>query len=919
MPKHIPYIRVFLSSPGDVAEERKIALDIIESMPYRSTFREKVAFRVVAWDKPGAGTAMVASLTPQEAINRGLLQPSECDIFISIFGARMGTPFTDVNGKTYLSGSHWELMNALESDRTETLIFRRTRIETSRLENQSYYEQYQRVEGFFGSDVFVDQDTGAILRGFNTYKDADEFRTQFEILFEQLMVEKLDQLASTDTASLVDSTTSITSPEVLTVSTDLWSGSPFPGLRAFTQQDEQIFFGRERETDQLVDKLRSSRFIAVLGSSGSGKSSLVKAGLIPRLRANAITDESTGSRDWFYCISTPNDDPFLSLAESLSLNIPDLLIDDPIEYHKKINHFSNSLAQDPEMLSQILEHSLENAVDWAEVLIFIDQFEELFTLAKPESLVPFVNMILLARRKPFIRVIITMRSDYLSQAIEYSYLAELLNSGTFLLSTPKRDKLRLMIERPAERAGLLIEDGLTERLLDDIGDNPGNVSLMGYVLDELYSLSEDTNLTFRHYEQLGGMASSVGNRAERTYNQLSGTDEEKRQQFHRIFRELVTVDEKGTAARIRASIDRIIEADIPFVEAFVRARLFIRDNKTVELAHEILIRGWDRLKAWVDETSVDLQSLRQLQTAVYEWISNERPEYLLWPHERLSLTYDMLERLEIKPSQDIEEFIRPEANRIIEKIRDHTLPLPEKVSNLERLKQVSTDQLTLNLGLLHSDDHIQRLEAIDFLRRGYIVEALDSLIELLEDNSVIVRESVLQTLCSCLDDSVLDKFIKLLSHDDPLVRARIAQSLGEIGNKLAVDGLVQSLSDSDVLVRRAAAYALGKIGDIQSLSPLLNSLDDEAWQVRRASLHALSCLRRPETFEFIEPLLKDQNLQVKISAVYALGRLPNSEVYKTFSKILSENDFTLIKSVVDVLKHRHTDSARDLLAQYDYI
>src|SRR5262249_945944 len=118
-------IRVFLSSPGDVTEERQIALDEIERLPNRPAFREKVSFRVIAWDKPGAGTPMRATLTPQEAINKGLPRPSECDIVIVLFWSRMGTPFT-LDGQEYQSGTHWELLDALHAERPQTIIYRRT-------------------------------------------------------------------------------------------------------------------------------------------------------------------------------------------------------------------------------------------------------------------------------------------------------------------------------------------------------------------------------------------------------------------------------------------------------------------------------------------------------------------------------------------------------------------------------------------------------------------------------------------------------------------------------------------------------------------------------------------------------------------------------------------------------------------------
>lgn len=121
----VPLIRVFLSSPNDVREERQIAREVIEWLPNRPAFRERVAFRIIAWEVPGKGTAMRGNLTPQEAIKRGLPPPSECDIVVVIFWSKMGSPFT-MDGRAYLSGTHWELLDALNSDRPKVLIYRRT-------------------------------------------------------------------------------------------------------------------------------------------------------------------------------------------------------------------------------------------------------------------------------------------------------------------------------------------------------------------------------------------------------------------------------------------------------------------------------------------------------------------------------------------------------------------------------------------------------------------------------------------------------------------------------------------------------------------------------------------------------------------------------------------------------------------------
>jgi len=198
MPDTVPYIQVFLSSPGDVQEERQIALEIIEKLPDRPSFRGKVAFRVIAWEKPGAGTGMDAKLTPQEAINRGLPKPSDCDIVVVIFWSRMGTTFKDTDGTSYLSGTHWELMDALKSDHTETIIFRRTQdvdISLSDAKQEEKSRQYQQVQAFFRSELFYASD-GSILRGVNKYKSLDDFRQNFSTYFEEIVLRSLE---NTDT------------------------------------------------------------------------------------------------------------------------------------------------------------------------------------------------------------------------------------------------------------------------------------------------------------------------------------------------------------------------------------------------------------------------------------------------------------------------------------------------------------------------------------------------------------------------------------------------------------------------------------------------------------------------------------------------------------------------------------------------
>jgi formylglycine-generating enzyme required for sulfatase activity len=684
MPEHIPYIRVFISSPGDVSDERKIALDVIDYFPNRPAYREKVAFRVVAWDKPGAGTAMLGTLTPQEAINRGLPKPSECDIVVVIFWSRMGTPFTHTDGVEYQSGTHWELLDALGSPRCETMIFRRTEaptIDASDPHRKGKLEQYDRVDAFFRSDMFYRPD-GSIVRGVNQYKTPDDFRRDFEIFFEELVDRLLKSYhkGEAEPPPPPAHTPPAHAENITTVTAQVWPGSPFPGLRAFTEADAPIFFGRGRETDALVKQLNSSRFVAVVGASGSGKSSLVGAGLIPRLKANAIE----GSADWLYARFTPGagKNLFEALVTALMDIVPALAVNDPFERDEKIEERAKRLHDKPERLAGIIEHALKDSDPHVQLLLFIDQFEELFTLANAEYAAPFAAMLAGARDCQRLRVVVTLRHDFYYRAVELPDLAELLRAdAVFSLSVPRRDALRQMIERPAERAGLLVESVLIERILDDTGDQAGNLALMAYALDELYQLAHqrgDQHITSADYLALKGVQGAIGTRAEQTFARLPGTDEEKNAWMQRIFHELVAVDERGTATRRRVPAGRIAEDDREHVAAFVEARLLTTDatdgTAVLEVAHEALFRSWERLKDWIAEAQEDLILLRQVRTAAHDWQTKREREpgkdfdYLRWPAERLKLVYAMQKRLHPELNEVERDFIEPEQHRLLREI-----------------------------------------------------------------------------------------------------------------------------------------------------------------------------------------------------------------------------------------------------------
>jgi formylglycine-generating enzyme required for sulfatase activity len=626
MPEQIPNIRVFISSPGDVNDERKIALDVIERLPYRPAFRERVAFRVVAWDKQGADTPMRATLTPQDAINQGLPKPSQCDIVVVLFWSRMGTPF-NYEGKEFLSGTHWELLDAIDSPRAETVIYRRTDEPPFKV-NDPHFEakhtQYKTVENFFQSDLFYAPD-GKIRRGINMYRTPDDFRLSFETHFEALVVDLLKRIEAQPSPQVYRDEPQADSPNVVTVTTLDWdsSKSPFPGLHAFTEADESIFFGRGRETDALVKQIADSPFVSVVGASGSGKSSLVGAGLIPRLRTNAISNENTGSKDWYIVRFTPGNEPFMNLAAALMDTLPALQAANPRTYAKELDDFAASLQEKPDRLAVTLNQQLKHEKDWVEILLFIDQFEELFTLTPPHLREPFALMIAHAAQTARLRVVVTLRADFYHRAAEIQELAELLRDGSFTLAAPKRDALREMIERPAERAHLAIEDGLVEQMLDDTGSEPGNLALMAYMLDELYRVSHaHGKLTQHAYDDLGGVQGAIGERAETVFKDLSGDEASKDRALQHIFQELVDVDDDGNATRRRIHYDPEQESESVrgMVNALVDARLLTSDSDGVlEVAHEALLREWQRLQSWIVREQDMLRLRRNILLDAQEW------------------------------------------------------------------------------------------------------------------------------------------------------------------------------------------------------------------------------------------------------------------------------------------------------------
>lgn len=689
----IQTIKIFISSPGDVYDERMIAAKVIEGLSYDPLLIDRVHIKSIAWDKGNSSVPLLATCTPQTAISSGMPKPSECDIVIVIMGARMGTPLPDeyrrADGSLYLSGTQWEFEDALERARIEgnpeILVYRKTEkvsLDPSDSNFLNNYEQWKKVQEFFAG--FSNELTGSISMGYNEFEKPEDFR--------QLLEKHLKLIISKKIKNIKASKHTVASPETPSP-IPLWEGSPFPGLRAFAEKDEPIYFGRGHEVDELIESVKINPLVAIVGVSGSGKSSLVGAGLIPRLRRGAIINEGGTSQNWSYVKFSPNADPFFEFSNALLLQVEPLK-GDPILFSNRRNALIESLRSNPLCLQDLVRSTNHSQPGKARLFIFIDQFEELFTLTNEEDREEFIKLLVSATTKPAfsfhknsmnegiaVQFIITVRADFYHRCIDYIEFSKCLRQGTFPLSTPSMASLHEMITKPAARAGIVFEIGLIEKILADTGDQPGSLALMAYTLDELYKLSEKSSgntklLSVSTYNQIGGVQGAIGKRAEFIFDSLS---EDAKNQLPILFQELVSIDHRGIETRERAFFNSVNKnsAINELIDRFTEARLLVQSSSdrgpVIEVAHEALFRNWERLSEWIELTRNDLYQLKQMQRAAQVWEKKGRSRDFLWLGEKSSEIQEVIKRLNPHLSQVEAEFCKPEQAHLLEELEDESV------------------------------------------------------------------------------------------------------------------------------------------------------------------------------------------------------------------------------------------------------
>ena len=426
---------------------------------------------------------------------------------------------------------------------------------------------------------------------------------------------------------------------------------PFRGLLTFRAEHAHLFFGRDRETAELLERLRSSPFLAVIGDSGSGKSSLVRAGLVPALHRGHFRDAASVSATWRVAVIQPGRDPFRSLADGLLDLLPEA---GPAERMRTLQACNDLLAEGTRGLCSAVAAMMPGG---ERTLLVIDQFEEVFTQSRdPDERDRFIDTLLAASscdgERP-LHTVVTLRADFYSHCFEHPRLPEVLSTSQYAVRAIAPETLAEVIEKPASLAGIGLEPGLAEAILFDLGEGPGNLPLLEHTLLQLWKRRTGDTLTHASYEEIGRVQGALEHHAEEVYGGFSATEKKVARQ---LLLGLVVPTENAGPARRRARLAEVLPAgDSAAAAAAVLARLvderllMVRgtsgaatrieepaergsgrgedeerpepgqNDSEIEVTHEALLRGWRRLGAWLAEDREFLFWRQRVSAAFEAW------------------------------------------------------------------------------------------------------------------------------------------------------------------------------------------------------------------------------------------------------------------------------------------------------------
>jgi tetratricopeptide (TPR) repeat protein len=699
-------IRIFVSSPGDVQLERLKAAEVVERIQGEVSAHAKLM--PYFWEHE----PMLATKDFQENIP----SPAEFDIVVCILWSRLGSRLHSKHrrhdGTAYQSGTEFEFEEAVRGwretngERPDILVYRRDYLKLEVTDENFVFvsrpshrwvrpipgregpleqaaekvRQYQALLGFFDK-WFRSSDEAVFTGAYNPYRNLADFEQSLYRALRTLIFKRLPKEAESARMSAT------------------WSrGSPFRGLQFFDVEHGPVFYGRSQAVDEVIGLLRrraeaEKPFVLVFGSSGVGKSSLVRAGILPQLLTPGVIE---GIGHWRHAIFRPSDgirelepnnaeeaaegSTFDSYhpGHGLFRGLADALMR-PEAIGKEMPgdewFLKRAMEDNPEVVSKLVQAALDRVAERHQremgldspqavrLVLVIDQMEELFTNRHLSDYHRhFVLVLWWLLRTGRVWILATLRSDFFPQCETVPNLMELKEGGQYHLQMPADYEISQMIRWPAAAAGLRFAEDVQkgERLEDLIRDaalaNRESLPLLQFALEELYQRrTTDGVLTLDAYREIGGVEGSLAQRAESEWQAFVSEHDERSANaaFDSVLIRLVAVDSDDRESFSRRWSKESLAAGNPveqaFIERFVKARLFIADvtdrGPVVSLAHEALLFHWQRLRQWMDTNHEDLRALMRVRSAASTWAEKDRsPDYLLQAERPVAEAKDLLVR-----------------------------------------------------------------------------------------------------------------------------------------------------------------------------------------------------------------------------------------------------------------------------------
>jgi class 3 adenylate cyclase/WD40 repeat protein len=458
--------------------------------------------------------------------------------------------------------------------------------------------------------------SGATRRVEDAVGRAVELRADLRLQREEITLglRQLDQLRdepSTDVRLAIDPDG--TPPEP--------AESPYRGLLAYTAEHAESFFGREALVAEMVASLSTSRWLAVVGPSGSGKSSAVRAGLQPALRKGALPASET----WVLANVRPGSDPLGALGTVLA----------------EMSGADDGPAIATELRSAPLSGVVSRRFGGGRLVLHVDQFEELWTSAAEDARGRTLDLLVEAARDPgeALSVVVTMRADYYGCTAEHPGLAAFMSESQVLVPAMTPAELRAAVEMPARRAGLMLEPGLAQAVVDDVAGQPGALPLLSTAMQETWERRRGRSLTLAGYAETGGARRAIAHLADATFDEFDAEQQEIARRM--LLRLAAPAADGGDVARPAPLSELVVDDATRQVLTRLTERRLVTTNETsAQPAHEALLREWPRLRRWLDADRDGRRLHQQVATAAAEWAAAGREDDSLLRGARLAAADD---------------------------------------------------------------------------------------------------------------------------------------------------------------------------------------------------------------------------------------------------------------------------------------